>query len=78
MRTPPRDTPAVEPEDRHRLCWYSRRTSQIPADLGLHTIVDGQLLYCAHPMWFPVVGVEFEVGNCADCEYFRAARAERQ
>jgi hypothetical protein len=28
-------------------------------------------------MWFPVVGYEFEVRNCADCEYFRAARTQR-
>jgi len=68
----------VEPEDRHRLCWYSRRTSEIPEDLGLHTIMDGQLLYCAHPMWFPVVGFEFEVTNCAECDYFRSTRAERK
>jgi hypothetical protein len=68
---------SVEPEDRHRLCWYSRRTPEIPDDLGRQTIVDGHLLYCAHPMWFPVVGYEFEVDNCIDCEYFRAARTSR-
>ena len=55
----------MTPEDRHRVCWYSRRTSQIPIELGLHTIMDGQLLYCAHPMLWPVVGYEFDVSNCA-------------
>jgi hypothetical protein len=61
----------VEPEDRHRLCWYSRRTSQVPPDLGTQTVIDGSLLYCAHPMLFPVVGYEFDVRNCIDCDYFR-------
>jgi hypothetical protein len=65
----------VTPEDRHRVCWYGRRTPSIPAELGLHTIVDGQLVYCAHPMWWPVVGYEFEVGNCAVCDYFRPVRS---
>lgn len=73
MGAPPHDA-LVDPEARHRLCWYSRRTPQIPADPGLHTIVDGELLYCAHPMWFPVVGYEFDVRNCGACEYFRAVR----
>jgi hypothetical protein len=63
------------PEDRHRLCWYSRRTTQIPPDIGFHTISDGHLLYCAHPMLLPVVGLAFDVANCIDCEYFRARRA---
>ena len=52
------------PEARHRACWYSRRTSDIPPDIGFHTIEDGQLLFCAHPMWFPVVGYQFDVRNC--------------
>jgi hypothetical protein len=63
------------PEERHRLCWYSRRTSEIPLDIGFHTIVDGQLLYCAHPMLRPVVGFAFDVRNCIDCDYFRPRRA---
>jgi hypothetical protein len=63
-----------EPEARHRACWYSRRTSEIPSDVGFHTIVDGELLYCAHPMWFPVVGYQFDVRNCNDCDYFRPTR----
>ena len=52
------------PEARHRACWYSRRTIDIPPDIGFHTIEDGQLLYCAHPMWFPV----------AHCDYFKPIR----
>jgi hypothetical protein len=63
-----------EPEDLHRACWYSRRTPNIPVDLGFHTIEDGQLLFCAHPMWFPVVGYRFDVRNCAACEYFKPTR----
>jgi hypothetical protein len=65
----------MTPEDRHRVCWYSRRTTQLPAELGLHTIMDGHLLYCAHPMLWPIVGYEFDVSNCALCDYFRPARA---
>jgi hypothetical protein len=63
----------MEPEERHRLCWYSRRTSEFPLNLGFRvTIEDGELLFCSHPMWFPVVGYEFDVRSCAACEYFRA------
>lgn len=36
--------------------------------------MDGQLLYCAHPMLWPVVRYEFDVSNCAACEYFRPTR----
>jgi hypothetical protein len=64
-------TPPEEPEARHRACWYSRRTAQIPADLAFHTIEDGELLFCAHPMWFPIVGYRFDVRNCTDCDYFK-------
>ena len=67
--------PPVEPEDRHRLCWYSRRTRQIPQDLGVQTIIDGELLYCAHPMLFPIVGFEFDVRNCVNCDYFKGRRS---
>lgn len=74
MRAPRAGTP-VEPEDRHCLCWYSRRTRQIPQDLGGQTIIDGELLYCAHPMWFPIVGFEFDVRNCLQCDYFKGRRA---
>jgi hypothetical protein len=62
------------PEDRHRLCWYGRRTPHIPPDIGFHTILDGHLLFCAHPMLLPVVGLAFDVRNCVHCEYFRARR----
>ena len=65
----------MEPEDRHRRCWYSRRTLEIPLDIGAHTIEDGLLLYCAHPMLYPIVGLSFDVRNCTDCEYFRERRA---
>lgn len=68
---------SVTPEERHRLCWYGRRANSIPPDLGLHTIVDGQLVYCGHPMWWPIVGYEFDVSNCSDCEYFRLVRSPR-
>jgi len=68
---PPETEP---PEARHRACWYGRRTSDIPPDVGFHTIEDGQLLYCAHPMWFPVVGRQFDVRNCASCDYFKPVR----
>ena len=71
-RTPPVDQ---SPEDRHRLCWYSRRTTEIPPDIGFHTIADGYLLYCAHPMLLPIVGLAFDVRNCAGCEYFRPRRS---
>ncbi|MGE0043331.1 MAG: hypothetical protein AB7H88_14100 [Vicinamibacterales bacterium] len=66
----------MEPEDRHRLCWYSRRTRALPEAIGFHTIIDGELLYCAHPMLFPIVGVEFDVRNCAGCEYHRPRRRQ--
>jgi hypothetical protein len=62
------------PEARHRTCWYGRRTTEIPSDVGFHTIEDGQLLYCAHPMWLPVVGRQFDVRSCGDCDYFKPTR----
>jgi hypothetical protein len=65
----------LEPETRHQACWYGRRTDAIPPDIGCHTIADGHLLYCAHPMWFPVVGQQFDVRNCTDCDYFRPSRS---
>jgi len=66
------------PEDRHRACWYSRRTATIPPDVAFHTIADGHLLFCAHPMWFPVVGYQFDARNCAACHYFKPVRAIRR
>ncbi len=64
----------MEPEDRHRVCWYGRRTPNLPVNLGLHTIVDGELLYCAHPMFFPVIGYEFDLRNCDGCDAFKPRR----
>jgi hypothetical protein len=61
----------VEPEERHRCCWYARRTPNLPEHLGSHTIVDGELLYCAHPMYWPIVGYEFDLRNCEDCDVFK-------
>jgi hypothetical protein len=63
------------PEGRHRACWYSRRTRDIPTDVGFHTIEDGHLLYCAHTMWFPVVGYQFDVRSCTSCDYFKPVRS---
>ncbi len=67
----------VEPEERHRCCWYGRRTADLPEDIGSHTIVDGELVYCAHPMYWPVVRYEFDLRNCEDCDVFKARRPER-
>ena len=66
----------VDPEARQRACWYGRRTVEIPPDIGLHTISDGHLLFCAHPMWFPVVRYQFDVRNCATCDYFKPNRRD--
>ena len=65
----------VEPEALHRACWYGRRTPDIPADVTVQTIEDGQLLYCAHPMWFPIVGARFDVRNCSACDFFKMVGA---
>lgn len=69
--------PHVDAEDRHRSCWYGRRTPDLPEDPGSHTIVDGQLLYCAHPMYWPVVRYEFDVRNCQDCDVYRPTGAKK-
>lgn len=66
----------VTPEDRQRACWYGRRTPQIPDDVGFHTIVDGELVYCAHPMYWPVVRFEFDIRNCEGCDQFRPRRQD--
>jgi hypothetical protein len=60
-----------EPEARHRACWYGRRTPAIPDDLSGQTIEDGELLFCSHPLWFPVVGLRFDVRSCASCEFHK-------
>ena len=65
----------AEPEARHRACWYARRTPAIPSDVTIQTIEDGQMLYCSHPMWFPIVGYRFDVRNCGTCDFFRTLRA---
>ncbi|HZT77742.1 MAG TPA: hypothetical protein VFA27_13905 [Vicinamibacterales bacterium] len=62
---------AATPEAAHRACWYGRRTAELPSDIGCHTIENGELLFCAHPMWFPVVGHQFDVRNCGGCDYFK-------
>lgn len=67
----------IEPEARHRACWYGRRTPHLPPTLGVHTIEDGLLLYCAHPMLFPVVGYHFDVRNCEGCDYYKPAAQRR-
>ena len=63
------------PEQRHRACWYGRRTPHIPSDVGVQTIEDGHLLFCAHTMWFPVVAYQFDVRSCTTCDYFRPVRS---
>jgi len=45
--------------------------------MGSHTIVDGQLVYCAHPLYWPVVGFEFDLSNCEDCDVYKPRRTER-
>jgi hypothetical protein len=65
------------PETLHRACWYGRRTPQLPAALTAPTIEDGQLLYCAHPMMFPVVGHDFDVRNCPGCDAFKPSHSRR-
>jgi len=64
----------VDAEERHRYCWYARRIAELPVDLGSHTIIDGQLAYCAHPLYWPVVGYEFDLSNCEDCDVFKMRR----
>jgi hypothetical protein len=68
---------ASEPEAMHRGCWYGRRTPNLPPALTIHTIEDGELLYCAHPMLFPIVGYDFDTRNCESCEYFKQRRSRQ-
>ena len=63
---------AAEAETRHRACWYGRRAADVPVNLAIHTIEDGHVLFCAHPMWFPVVGHRFDIRNCVGCDYFKS------
>ena len=66
----------TEPETRHDACWYGRRTPHLPLDLTIQSIVDGELLYCAHPMLFPIVGYDFDTRNCEACDYFKQRRRQ--
>ena len=66
--------PAESP--RYARCWYSRRSPHIPVDLSSHTIDDGLLIYCAHPMMLPVVGYHFDIRNCEGCDYYRPVKAQ--
>jgi hypothetical protein len=58
----------------HARCWYSRRSPHIPINLSSHTIEDGLLVYCAHPMMLPVVGNHFDIRNCDGCDYYRPVK----
>ena len=66
---------AQEPEARHRACWYARRIPASSSDVTIQTIEDGQMLYCSHPMWFPIVGYRFDIRNCGTCDFFKTRRA---
>jgi len=50
----------------------------MPDDPGHHTILDGQLVYCAHPLYWPVVRYEFDLSNCEGCDVYKPKRTERQ
>jgi hypothetical protein len=64
----------MEPEARHRVCWCGRRTPDVPPDVGFQTVEDGELLFCAHPMLFPLIGYRFDVRNCDGCDWFKPQR----
>ena len=49
----------------------SIRAGKVQMKDSYATIEDGELLFCAHPMLFPVVGYHFDVRNCESCDYFR-------
>ena len=71
------DQPEPSPA-RHAQCWYTRRSTHLPADIGFHTIEDGLLVYCVHPMMFPVVRYHFDIRNCVDCDAFRPVPGVRR
>jgi hypothetical protein len=71
------DSDDAEPETRNRSCWYGRRTPQVPASLTVQTIEDGQILYCIHPMLFPIVAYDFDIRNCTGCDVFRPRPSRR-
>jgi hypothetical protein len=64
-----------QPESLHRACWYGRRAVGLAPDVGFQTVEDGALLYCGHPMLFPVVGYHFDVRNCDGCDWFKEKKA---
>jgi hypothetical protein len=43
----------------------------VQPDVSFQTAEDGELLFCAHPMLFPVIGYRFDVRNCTGCDCFR-------
>jgi hypothetical protein len=43
--------------------------------VSFQTVEDGHLLYCGHPMLFPVVGYHFDVRNCDGCDWFKEKKA---
>jgi len=69
-------SPSPEPESRHRVCWYGRRAPGILPEVSFQTVEDGELLYCCHPMLFPVVGYHFDVRNCGSCDWFKVKKAK--
>jgi len=44
--------------------------------VSFQTVEDGELLYCCHPMLFPVVGYHFDVRNCGSCDWFKLKKAK--
>jgi hypothetical protein len=68
------DALRLDPEVRHKLCWYGQRAAHVSPEMNFQTVEDGRLLYCAHPMMFPVVGYHFDVRNCGRCDSFKPRR----
>ena len=68
------DASPLEPEARHRLCWYGRRTPDVLPEVSYQTVEDGELLFCSHPMLLPLVGYHFDVRNCDGCDWFKPRR----
>ncbi len=56
-------------------CWYGRRAPGVLPEVSFQTVEDGELLYCSHPMLFPVVGYQFDVRNCDSCDWFKVKKA---
>lgn len=70
-----REPAGQEPEARHRLCWYGGRTAAALPEVSYQTVEDGELLYCSHPMMFPLVRYRFDVRNCEGCDWFKARKS---